>query len=158
MRSILTIAVLAVALAACGGNSKNIRGTEVPDTTENREIIESIEKYRLAVERKDAAALLLMASKDYWEDGGTPTGADDYGYDGLKEVLTGRFQHSESIRYSIRYMRVRRSGPKAFVEALVHASWTIRDARGELIRKDKKSQEQFVLEWNGEEWKFLSGM
>jgi hypothetical protein len=40
----------------------------------------------------------------------------------------------------------------------VHASWTIRDAQGNLVRRDKKSQEQFVLEWNGEAWKFLSGM
>ena len=101
---------------------------------------------------------MLMASKDYWEDGGTATGADDYGYDGLKDVLKGCFQKSEHVRYSIRYLRIRRSGSDAYVEAHVHASWTVEDARGEPLRKDKKSQEQWVLRWDGEHWKFLSGM
>ena len=50
---------------ACGSSSRNIRGTEVEDTSENRDIIRVIEKYRNAVERRDAPALMLMASKDY---------------------------------------------------------------------------------------------
>ena len=154
---LLSLVVLA-SLAACGGSTRTIRGTEVDDTEENRTIIEVLEKYRLAVERQDAAALVLMASKDYWEDGGTATGADDYGYDGLKEVLAGRFQSSENVRYSIRYLRIRHSGADAFVEAHVHASWTLDDAQGRAVRQDKKSQEQWVLRLEGESWKFLSGM
>lgn len=152
---LITLAFTAV---ACGGGSATIRGTDVDDTDENRSLISSVEKYRVAVERQDAPALVLMASRDYWEDGGTPTGADDYGYAGLKSVLAGRFQTTEEIRYSIRYLRIRHSGDTAYVEVHVHASWTLEDAQGELIRKDKKSQEQFVLRWEGENWKFLSGM
>jgi len=150
--------IMAFAAGACGGSSQNIKGTDVSDTGENRDLINYVEKYRLAVERQDAPGLVLMASKDYWEDAGTPTGADDYGYAGLKSVLAGRFQTSEEVRYSIRYLRIRRSGDQAFVEAHVHASWTLQDAQGQLIRKDKKSQEQFVLRYEGEDWKFLSGM
>jgi ketosteroid isomerase-like protein len=158
MRSLTVVLFAAVLGAACGGGSATIRGTEVPDSEENRTILEVLEKYRLAVERQDAPALVMLASKDYWEDGGTPTGSDDYGFKGLKDVLATRFQKPEQVRYSIRYLRVRRNGDTAFVEAHVHASWTIEDARGELVRKDKKSQEQFVLKHEGEDWRFLSGM
>lgn len=158
MRSTCFGLIIALAAMACGGSAYTIRGTDVDDTVENREIIEHVERYRVAVERQDAPALALMASKDYWEDAGTPTGADDYGYAGLKVVLAGRFQATEEVRYSIRYLRIRRSGDLAFIEAHVHASWTLHDAQGRLIRKDKKSQEQFVLRYEGEEWKFLSGM
>jgi ketosteroid isomerase-like protein len=149
---------MALVAGACGSSTHTIRGTDVDDTGENRDIIGYVEKYRVAVERQDAPGLVLMASKDYWEDGGTPTGADDYGYAGLKNVLAGRFQSSEEVRYSIRYLRIRRNGDMAFVEAHVHASWTLQDAQGQLIRKDKKSQEQFVLRYEGDDWKFLSGM
>ncbi len=150
--------IIALAAGACGSSVHTIRGTDVDDTDENRALIGYVEKYRVAVERQDAPALVLMASKDYWEDGGTPTGADDYGYAGLKNVLVGRFQSSEEVRYSIRYLRIRHNGDMAFVEAHVHASWTLEDAHGRLIRKDKKSQEQFVLRYEGDDWKFLSGM
>jgi len=158
MRTYSIACLLIVLSVACGGSTRTIRGTEVADTSDNRDIIETVEKYRLAVERRDAPALMLMASKDYWEDGGTANGGDDYGYDGLKQVLAGRFQSSDNVRYSIRYLRIRHADDKAFVEAHVHASWTLEDARGEAIRKDKKSQEQWVLRREGEDWKFLSGM
>jgi hypothetical protein len=158
--------VLALALfAACGGSSSTIPGTKVPDTRENRDIINAVENYRIAVERQDAGALLLMASKHYWEDAGTIGGSDDYGYDKLREVLTGRFQQGSELRYSVRYMRVRkncpgseRKGCRAFVDVLVDASFTIADARGEKIRRDKRDQNQFVLTWEGDRWRFLSGM
>src|SRR5687768_15754260 len=119
----LFLAVALTLLAACGGSSSNIPGTKVPDTGENRDIINAVENYRIAVERRAAAALLLMASKNYWEDAGTIGGSDDYGYDRLRELLTGRFQQGSELRYSVRYRRVRKACPgsegkgcRAFVE------------------------------------------
>jgi len=167
----LAILLLAAPLAGagCAAHTSNIPGTSVPDTAANRDIIQVVENYRNAVERKDSAALLLMASKNYWEDGGTPTGKDDYGYDKLRDVLTGRFQKGEDVRYSIRYMSVQRrcpagqasddnTGCRAYVDVLIDASFSVKDARGETVRRDKRDQNQFVLEWDGETWKFLSGM
>ena len=72
------------------------------DSKINRDILAVMENYRLAVERKDAAALMLMASENYREDGGTVSGKDDYGYDKLRAVLTGRFQKGSDLRYSLR--------------------------------------------------------
>ena len=55
--------------------------------------------------------LMLMAAKQYWEDSGTPTGSDDYGYDGLRNVLLTRLSKASDIRYSMRYMEVRQTLP-----------------------------------------------
>jgi hypothetical protein len=159
----LSLALAFTALVACGGAQNNLDRSKIADTPENRGVIDTLETYRLAVERKDGPALMLMASKDYWEDGGTPNGSDDYGFAGLQEVLTGRFQEAESIRYSLRYVRVRYDelpggGRRAYVDVLIDASYTIRDARNELVRKDKRDQNQIVLQWEDEQWKFLSGM
>jgi hypothetical protein len=150
-------AALAVSATGCSSNATYIRGTRVDDTTENRTIIGVVERYRLAVERKDAPALMKMAAKSYWEDGGTPTGADDYGYDGLREVLVGRFQRADDIRYSMKYVKVRRQGQRAYVEVVIDASYTVTTSQGEQ-RMDQRDQNQLILEWDGEHWMFISGM
>lgn len=157
-RTLAAAFLACLALGACGGSIQYIPGTKVPRSQENQALIDRIEDYRMAVERKDAAALVLMASKRYWEDAGTPTGTDDYGYQGLQQILTGRFQRVKAIRYSMRYMNVRRAGDRAYVDVLVDASFTVEDARGEDARADMRDQNQFTLEWNGRHWLFLSGM
>jgi hypothetical protein len=159
--SLFPAAILALLLlpAGCGGAANNIPGTEIPQTRTNESIIKRVEQYRIAVEEKDAARLLLMASPAYWEDGGTPGGEDDYGYPQLREVLNGRFQQAKSIRYSLRYLRIRRKQNKAYVDVMIDASFTVEDAKGEESREDKRDQNQLVLEWDPhkEQWMFLSG-
>ena len=153
----LIVTVLAASAAGCSAQSSLIRGTRVEDTKENRTIIGVVERYRLAVERKDAPGLMKMAARSYWEDGGTPTGSDDYGYDGLREVLIGRFQRADDIRYSMKYVKVRRQGQRAYVEVIIDASYTITTSTGEQ-RLDQRDQNEIVLEWDGEHWMFVSGM
>jgi hypothetical protein len=154
-----------VALAACAQNGSYVVGTKVPYSANNKSVLEACEEYRLAVEHGDADALMLMADKQYWEDSGTPSGSDDYGYEGLRNVLTSRLQRASDIRYSMRYMNVKqtcpeelRAGCRAAVDVLVDASFTIPDALGKPKRPDKRDQNQLVLQWDGHRWLFLSGM
>jgi hypothetical protein len=161
---IALLLIVAAGLVGCATKTNYIAGTQIKPTDENQRVIARVEEYRSAVEEKDAAGLLLMASRQYWEDSGTPSGEDDYGFAGLKEMLGSRFQMVDSIRYSMRYMRIRymqesSSDPRrAFVDVIVDASFTVPDARGGTRRADKRDQNQFVLEWTGEKWMFLSGM
>ena len=142
---------------ACASSTRYVPGTRIADNDENRRIIGAIEQYRLAMERRDAGALLAMASKNYWEDGGTPIGSDDYGYDGLRDVLATRFQRAESVRYNMRYMGLKRERNLAYVEVLVDASYTISTAGGP-VRQEMRDQNQLVLEFDGRRWLFISGM
>lgn len=163
----LSLALAATLLAGCARRSSTIPGTKIASDPINRGILERVEAYRVAVEKGDAEALFLMASDRYFEDSGTPVGADDYGYDGLKDVLVGRFRMATDIRYAMKYVTIRRNcaevgeiptGCVAHVEALVDASFTVVDARGQDRRTDKRDQNELVLEWTGETWKFLSGL
>lgn len=158
MRVLLPATIL-LAISACAPKVQYIPGTRIPHTEENESIIRRVEDYRLAVEQRDAGKLLLMADPQYWEDSGTPTGADDYGYDQLREVLAGRFQRASSIRFSMRYMRIERRGPVAYVDVLIDASYSIEDARGREVREDMRDQNRLVLRWDEqkEQWMFLSG-
>lgn len=154
----ILLIVLGLLASACARSPSYIPGTKIPRTEENHEVIEVVERYRQAVERKDVAALLLMASKSYYEDGGTQTGGDDYGYDGLRDVLATRFRVAENIRYSLRYITIERRKDRAFVEVFIDASFSLKDARGQTRREDLRDQNMLVLVQEGEAWKFVSGM
>ena len=161
----IRLSVLLLAITACAAQVKYVPGTRVPYSEANDSVLKACEDYRLAVERADVDALMLMAHKQYWEDSGTPSGSDDYGYEGLRNVLTTRLQKASDIRYSMRYITVHqecsdelKSGCKAAVDVLIDASFTITDALGKPKRPDKRDQNELVLEWDGHRWLFLSGM
>lgn len=160
----VVFSVGAIGVGACGRPVAYVPGTRVPMSDMNKSVLDTCEEYRLAVERRDADALMLMAHKQYWEDSGTPSGSDDYGVEGLRNVLLSRLQKVEDIRYSIRYVDVHQqckslqAGCRAAVDVLIDASFTISNAIGRPIRPDKRDQNQLVLEWDGRRWLFLSGM
>ena len=69
------------AMLACGGGCATINtipGTKVADTKVNREILDVCERYRHAMEDRDATTLLSLAHPNYYEDSGTPLASDDY--------------------------------------------------------------------------------
>ena len=151
--------------SACAAKVNYVAGTKIPYSNNNKSVLAACEEYRLAVERGDADGLMLMAHKQYWEDSGTPSGSDDYGYEGLRNVLLTRLQKASDIRYTIRYIAVHQTcagelepGCRASVDVLIDASFTIADVNGRSRRPDKRDQNQLVLEWDGHRWLFLSGM
>jgi hypothetical protein len=161
------LVLIALAVVGCGSPKRSfVAGTKVPLTTPNKSALERCEEYRLAVERGDADALMLMAHPQYWEDSGTPSGSDDYGYEGLRNVLLTRLLKASDIRYSLRYVGVHqqcpaadlKAGCRAAVDILIDASFTVTNAYGKPSRPDKRDQNQLVLEWDGRRWLFLSGM
>jgi hypothetical protein len=154
----------ALLLAACTAHAQYIAGTKIPDNDVNHSVLGAVEAYRMAVEKGDAQALVLMASPKYSEDSGTPTIVDDYGFDGLQGVLASRFKEARDIRYSMKYVSIKatcatpEAGCQAKVAVLIDASYTITDARGQARRLDKRDQNELVLEYTGDKWLFLSGM
>lgn len=162
MKGLLIIA--AISLGACAHQVAYVPGTRIQYSSANKSVLDTCEEYRLAVERGDADALMLMAHKQYWEDSGTPSGSDDYGIEGLRTVLLTRLQKASDIRYSMRYVAIHQScvelkpGCRAAVDVLIDASFTIANPLGRPQRPDKRDQNQLVLEWDGHRWLFLSGM
>jgi hypothetical protein len=163
MKLVVLIAVMLG--AACAKPAQYVPGTRIPYSSANKAVLDACEEYRLAVERGDADALMLMAHRQYWEDSGTPSGSDDYGYEGLRNVLLTKLAKATDIRYSVRYVAVHQQcekelqpGCRAAVDILIDASFTVTNAYGKPSRPDKRDQNQLVLEWDGRRWLFLSGM
>jgi hypothetical protein len=165
MYRLLSVLILVLAIASCAKQGRYVIGTRIPFSETNNAVLKACEEYRLAVERGDADALMLMAHKQYWEDSGTPSGSDDYGYEGLRNVLLTRLLKATDIRYSVRYVSIHQQcngelavGCRAAVDILIDASFTVTNAYGKPARPDKRDQNQLVLEWDGRRWLFLSGM
>lgn len=108
-RSALTLAFAAATAGLLSGCITHyIPNTDVEDTDDNKKVVAFCEKYRHAVELKDIDALMQMASRDYYEDGGNVDAADDLDYDGLADSLKNKFDSAQAIRYEIRYRRILR--------------------------------------------------
>jgi hypothetical protein len=155
-RSIRSL-VCALALAAGCVHVSVIPGTKVVDTKPNREVLEVVERYRRALEERDAVTLLALAHPNYYEDSGTPKGDDDYGYEGLKEVLQRRIQALRTVRYNIEYRKVQIDGHHASVDIRYDASFQIATEMGDRWER-KQNDKRIELENDGHRWLIIAGM
>jgi hypothetical protein len=155
-----------LALSAVGlgcGHAPYLPGTTIPATETNREIVDTIEAYRMRLMDKNVEQLLLLASEKYFEDGGTPRPNDDYGYDGLAQILGSRLQRVTAIRYDIQYKKIKiRSDGRADVEAFLNGAFELEGGEvGDRYRR-VSDYHRFVLERSASggtaKWKFVSGM
>jgi hypothetical protein len=135
----------------------NIPGTTVADNKQNRELIEVVEKYRRAMEERDAGVLLSMAHPRYYEDSGTPKGDDDYGYEGLKLVIASRLAALRSLRYNVEYRNVEVHANHAKVDIRYDASFQIATDMGDRWER-KQNDKRLDLEFDGKRWLFTAGM
>jgi len=134
-----------------------IPGTKVVDSKLNREILEVCEKYRRAMEDKDAATLLALAHPSYYEDSGTPTGNDDYGYQGLRDVLARRLTQLRTLRYNIEYRKIDVEGHHAKVDIRYDASYQLATEMGDRWER-KQNDKRLELDHDGKRWLFTAGM
>ena len=149
-------------LSGCA-TAPRIPGTKVEDTRFNREPIEVCERYRHALEDRDAETLVQMASPNYFEDSGTPKAEDDYGYDGLKAVINARLVALKSVRYNVEYRNVlakqqrAKKGSRAAVDIRYDASFQLATELGDRWER-KQNEKRLELEFDGNKWLFVSGM
>jgi len=132
----------------------------VPDTADNREVIEFMEVYRRALEDRDVATLVGMASPRYLDLSGTPNGDDDVDFDTLSANLPTLFARVEDVRFEILYRHVIFRETDVLVEFRYTASWLIADHRGENQWRHKVEDKRMVLEWDTDNSRYLilSGM
>ncbi len=154
----VSFALFAATAAGACAHENFLAGTTVPDTEENRAVLDTIEQYRDRLIAKNVEGLLVLASDKYFEDSGTPRSDDDYGYDGLRDAIKKQLQRVRSIRYEIQYRNLRVVGPRAEVEVFINGAFELAADSGDRYRR-VSDYHRFVLEkLPNNKWKFLSGM
>jgi hypothetical protein len=101
--------------------------------------------------------LLVLASQSYFEDSGTPRSDDDYGFEGLRQVLATKLKLVKSLRYEIEYRNINVRGKHAEVEVFLDGSFELAAEAGDRYRR-VNDYHRFILEQEDEQWKFVRGM
>jgi hypothetical protein len=125
--------------------------TTTPD--EHRDVVAFCERYRAALEARDAGALLALASPSYLDRAGTDDAADDVDHRGLRAHLSRTLSGVQDVRFEIRYQRITREPGRVVVDIRISASFVI---RGRSLQR--VSDGQLVLEPHAGSFRILSGM
>src|SRR4051812_40074306 len=102
-RALLVLPLLLLA-AAC--TPRRIPGTELPDNDDTRAILAIMERYRTAVEARDAKAIQALVSEDFKEDAGTESPDDDLTYANLPARLDNTFPKLDNPKVELSVRRV----------------------------------------------------
>lgn len=153
-RPFATAALLA--LAAC--EPTLIPNTHVEDTGQNREVVDFVEKYRSAIENRNTAALLALASRNYFDDMGTPAGQDDIDYDGLQAGLARMREEVLGARYQISYRSVTFDTEQRVLVDLLYTGWFRVNTGEGPTWKRRLEPHRIVLAREDGQYRILSGM
>ena len=115
LRKVISLSCLLALTTGCAHT--NIEGTPVADTTENREVFDFLVQVREAMQNRDAPGLIALISPDYFEDMGTPSDKDDYGYQHLIDVVIPKsLEVAKEIHVSFEVHEIEIDGEQAWAD------------------------------------------
>lgn len=156
-----TAAVLLASIAAlaplAGCAARTIPNTDVPDTAENREAVEFVEEYRLAMEARNPAQVLRLVSQEYYDDMGTPTTEDDIDYGMLQERILRISDDVLEVRYEMRYRRVVFREDRVLVDFTYTGRFKVRTPEGERWARRLADNRLELIRENGE-YRIIAGL
>lgn len=159
MSTLAVAGCIGLAAPMMGCSKYYIPNTDVEDTEDNREIVAFCELYRRALERKDVAALLDLASPQYYEDGGNVDASDDIDYAGLREYLLEKFEEASAIRYEIRYRRITKEEDYILVDFTYSGSFRLPAEDGDEKWRSTVAENRLQLVPSEEQgFKIVAGM
>lgn len=164
-RLLLTCLLVATGLCsvACGpalidDSAVVAADAEIPDTPENREIVELVDNYRRALEDKDVGTLRRLISSDYYENAGTShTATDDYGYDHLTDVFELFAENVRQLRLSVSIRQIQIQGDRAnvYVDFGYNMLYVVDGQERWQVDNDLNRIE---LAREGDEWRVIAGL
>ena len=135
-----------------------IPNTRVEDNSSNREVLDFIERYRLAIEARNVAGVLALASQNYFDDMGTPAGKDDIDYDGLKAALQRMREEVLGARYQISYRSVTFDSENRVLVDMLYTGWFRINTSDGPEWKRRLEPHRIVLAREDGQYRILSGM
>jgi hypothetical protein len=104
LRKLVVLSVVGVAAVGCA--PKKIPGTDINDNDDTRAILDVIESYRRAFEKKDTKTIVALLDEGFREDGGSSTPDDDIEYKDAGAKLQGLFNQAEDMRLDLSVRKI----------------------------------------------------
>lgn len=153
--ALVLLACAAASTAAC--SPKRIPGSEISDTPETRAVLQVVEGYRQAMERRDAGAVLALVAPDYFDGAGTPEPADDLDRARLEVTLPQDLARMEGLRLDLSVRRVDVAGDVARAEVVYDAYYRVVTPAGQVPRRDSDVHQLQLRRLQGG-WRITAGL
>lgn len=170
MRTITLCAFGALALlASCA--TENIKGTEIPDTPQNRAVLEVFFEYVSALKEKQPEKLIALVSESYLDHNGTDDATDDVDYGNIKTFLNsdayGKIK-AMNLFFIIKDLLLSEDNETAkilyYYEVRLKTDRLVAPEENSSINSDKEKWlketevNQMVLKKEKDTWKIVSGL
>ena len=113
LRALLLIGVAAGGVMACGPH--RIAGTNIIDNSETRAILDVIERYRVAMEQRNADLIIQLTAPNFRDSAGTTTHEDDMDAQTLPEKLPARLAKLDDVHLELQIRKIEAKGDVADV-------------------------------------------
>lgn len=108
-KTIVQVIVIGLLLASNACKPRLIPNTSVPDTRENRAVLDFMENYKNALVSRSIPDIMLLVSPDYLETNGTSEAADDYNYVKLQDKLEKTYAHVKEMTLRFHIQNITRT-------------------------------------------------
>lgn len=153
------IALLLLLAVATGCAPRKIPGTDLDDTDDTRAVLDVLQKYRSAVEKKDTDTLVKLADETFRDDGGSANPDDDLDYASLGPKLTARLAKIANVKLDVTVRRIEFDDDSKL--ARVTYSYQISFNIPDYTQRTQSENDikQMILKRVGEQdWKITSGI
>jgi hypothetical protein len=154
IRRLAPLAAFAVALACA---PRLIPGTDIEDTAKNRGVYDAIEAYRVAMEKRDAGAVLALVAPDYFDDAGTPDPSDDMDRARLEQALPADLAKLDSLKLSLTVRKIEVKDDTALADVLYDSYYRVVTPAGPVPKRESDVHRMRFRKVDGA-WKITSGL
>lgn len=150
---------LVVAVVAVGCAPKKIPGTDLDDTDDTRAILDVMEKYRVALEKKDSQSIISLADESFKDDGGSANPDDDYNYQDLYTKLPETLKRLGDIRveFSVRKIELSEDTTSARATFTYTQSYLMPGLQSKR-QSDTEIKQMIFKKVDKNVWKIVSGV
>ncbi len=151
--------VCAVAAFSSGCALHKIPGTELDDNDDTRAILDVMERYRTAVEQRDAQALIGLVHESFKDDGGSADPDDDLSYKDLYTKLPARLAQLDEIRLEIQVKKIEFTEDLAGARATYTFTESFRMPKlSQKAQSETEIKQMLFKRVSKKTWKILSGV
>ena len=149
--------VLGACLLAAACSHATLPGTNIPDSPENRAVLDVFGKYREALESRDASGLLALAATTYYDQGDQSHQIGPTDYNRLKTRLASDFKDVNGIRLEATIKALEVKGDEAHLDYFQVVKYAVKTPTGETWKSESDDARMKFVRVDGQ-WKISSGL
>ncbi len=149
-------ALLALLLSAACSHS-TLPGTNIPDSPQNRAVLDVFAKYRQALEARDPSALFALAAPTYYDDGDPSHSVGPTDYAALEKKLQTDFAKVNGIKLEATIKDIDVKGDEAHLDYFQVLRYAVKTPSGETWKSESDDARMKFVRVDGQ-WKIASGL